>query len=198
MMKISIDYDLKFLLENVLRPIFKEHNLDCELRSLGELVVRGNPEPKVLEKISDALTEKGIHVISDHKHALVQNIKKAITTYLSEENIEKAPKLSTYLAETCNYSYAHLSSIFSEITYTSIENFVILKKIELAKKYLNSGNSTLTEIAHRLGYSSVAHLSNQFKNTTGLSPTLYREIIRRKKEIEQTPAQNHIHIKNEH
>lgn len=194
-MKISIDYDLKFLLEKVLKPIFQEYGLEYELRSLGELLVRGNPQPEILEQISSQLSEYGIFVISDHKHALVQKIKKAITSYLTEDEKERSNKLSTYLSEKCNYSYAHLSSIFSEITYTSIENFVILKKIEIAKKYLNSGNYTLTEIAHRLGYSSVAHLSNQFKNTTGLSPTLYREIIRRKKEIEQSPAPNQIPLK---
>ncbi|NNF20188.1 MAG: helix-turn-helix transcriptional regulator [Flavobacteriaceae bacterium] len=197
MMKISIDYDLKFLLDKVLDPLFKKYGLEYEFNSLAEIGIKGSPSPQVMNDLQEDLSVLGITIINDHKHGLVQKIKKAITTYLIDGESVKDVKLSTYLADTCNYSYAHLSSTFSEVTYSSIENFVILKKIEVAKKHLNTGNYTLTEIAHKLGYSSVAHLSNQFKNTTGLSPTLYREIIRQKKESDQLKKREYTQIDNE-
>jgi AraC-like DNA-binding protein len=80
-----------------------------------------------------------------------------------------------------------LSSVFSEITHSSIENFIILKKIDVAKHLIIHKNLTLTEIAYRLNYSSVAHLSAQFKKTTGLTPSAFQRIIKRRKETEQMP-----------
>ncbi|MBD3661310.1 MAG: helix-turn-helix transcriptional regulator, partial [Arenibacter algicola] len=78
--------------------------------------------------------------------------------------------------------YTYLSSIFSEATYSSIENFVILKKIDFAKSLILQNNLTLTEIAYKLNYSSVSHLSAQFKKTTGLTPSAFQKIILKRKE----------------
>ncbi len=96
-----------------------------------------------------------------------------------EENLP-AVKISAYIAERVNYSYGYLAALFSEITYTSIENFIILQKIERAKQMILTGDLTLTEIAFRLNYSSVAHLSSQFKKTTGLTPSVFQSIIKKK------------------
>ena len=98
----------------------------------------------------------------------------------SEEPI--SVKISIYLSEKLNHSYGYLSNLFSEITYSSIENFIIIQKIELAKELINAGDMNLTEIAFRLNYSSVAHLSTQFKNTTGITPSAFQRIILKRKE----------------
>ena len=102
-------------------------------------------------------------------------------------NSEKALniKTSVYLAEKLEHSYGYLSNLFSEITYTSIENFIILQKIEYAKQLILTTNFSLTEIAFKLNYSSVAHLSSQFKNTTGITPSAFQRIISKRKEITQ-------------
>jgi AraC-like DNA-binding protein len=94
---------------------------------------------------------------------------------------EETVKISTYLARKLNYSYSYLSSHFSENTFTSIENFIILRKVDLVKDFLCNTDLTLTEIAYHLKYSSVAHLSSQFKKTTGLTPTTFQRIIEKRK-----------------
>ena len=88
-----------------------------------------------------------------------------------------------YLAEKLNHSYGYLSNLFSDVTYTSIENFIIIQKIELAKQLMIGNQLTLTEIAYRLNYSSVAHLSTQFKNTTGITPSAFQRIITKRREL---------------
>ena len=100
---------------------------------------------------------------------------------LSEEVI--MVKSSVFLAEKLNHSYGYISNLFSEITYTSIENFIIIQKIEFAKQLLTINELNLTEIAFKLNYSSVAHLSTQFKNTTGITPSAFQRIITKRKEI---------------
>ena len=87
--------------------------------------------------------------------------------------------MSSFLSEKLNYSYSYLSSLFSEVTYTSIENFIILQKIERAKRLIIEGEYTLTEISDMLSYSSVAYLSAQFKKTTGLTPTSFQSIVKK-------------------
>jgi AraC-like DNA-binding protein len=82
-----------------------------------------------------------------------------------------------------NYNYSYISNVFSEVTYTSIENFIILQKIELAKQLIIANELTLTEIAYNLNYSSVAHLSTQFKNTTGITPSAFQRIVSKRKEL---------------
>ena len=89
---------------------------------------------------------------------------------------------SAYLADVLNHSYGYLSNLFSEITYSTIENYIIFQKIERVKQMTISENYTLTEISYKLNYSSVAHLSNQFKKTTGLTPSAFQRIVKKKRE----------------
>jgi AraC-like DNA-binding protein len=117
---------------------------------------------------------------------LVQKIKDAIVELISSEGI--SVKASIYISEKLNHSYGYLSNLFSEITHTSIENFLIIRKIEFAKELIISKKLSFTEIAYRLNYSSVAHLSTQFKNTTGMTPSQFQKIIslRRKSSYQRT------------
>ena len=92
-------------------------------------------------------------------------------------------KSSAYLADKLDHSYGYLSNLFSEITYTSIENYIIIQKIELAKNFIINNQYTLTEIAYKLNYSSVAHLSTQFKNITGITPSAFQRIVKKRREI---------------
>ena len=92
------------------------------------------------------------------------------------------PKDLISMAEKLNYNYVYLSNLFSDITYTSIESYIILQKIEFAKQLFLNDKLSLTEIAYRLNYSSVAHLSKQFKNTTGITPSAFQRIIATRRE----------------
>jgi len=91
-------------------------------------------------------------------------------------------KSSVYLSEKLGHSYGYLSNLFSEVTYTSVENFIILQKIEYTKQLIINENKSLTEIAFQLNYSSVEHLSTQFKNTTGITPSAFQRIIAKRRE----------------
>jgi len=112
---------------------------------------------------------------------LVQKIKDAIIELVFMEDSNNY-KSSVFLAEKLNHSYGYLSNVFSEVTYSSIENFIILQKIERAKQLIIINEMSLTEIAFLLNYSSVAHLSTQFKNTTGITPSAFQRIIKKRRE----------------
>lgn len=152
-------------------------------------VLHGNGEVEFTEKLcsttqhnlAQALSKYGISIIDDQKTELVQRIKDAITELIHNQEEENLYKVSAYLSEKLDYSYSYLSTVFSETTYTSIENFIILKKIDYAKELIITNNLTLTEIAFKLNYSSVAHLSYQFKKTTGLTPSAFQNIIEKRK-----------------
>ena len=97
----------------------------------------------------------------------------------SEEPINV--KASVYLTDKLNHSYGYLSNLFSEVTFSSIENYIMMQKIEHAKNLIIKDNLTLTEVAYRLNYSSVAHLSTQFKNITGITPSQFQRIITKRR-----------------
>ncbi len=149
------------------------------LNDFGELILHDPPSGEKRSQVEHALNRYGISLIAKDAANLVQTIKYAVEELLHSPDI-RTQKVSTYLSKKLGYSYAYLSNRFSEETYTSIENFIILCKIEKAKKLMLAGGQSLTEIAYTLDYSSVAHLSGQFKKITGLSPTTFLRIIEKR------------------
>ena len=133
--------------------------------------------------MSDDLLDQAMlfEVVENQKSVLVQKIKDAIIELVFMEDSNNY-KSSVFLAEKLNHSYGYLSNVFSEVTYSSIENFIILQKIERAKQLIIINEMSLTEIAFLLNYSSVAHLSTQFKNTTGITPSAFQRIIKKRRE----------------
>lgn len=159
--------------------------IDYTISGIGEVILKSSFNTEQLDQLQVSLDPYGIKIIDDEKSELVQRIKDAVTEMIYLDEKAKLYKASTYLADKLNYSYNHLSNVFSETTYSSIENFIILKKIDYAKTLIAENNLTLTEIAFRLNYSSVAHLSGQFKKTTGLTPSVFLRILNKRKEISQ-------------
>lgn len=181
-MKIYVKYDINFICKTILEEQLINLNIDYNLIGLGEVEIRGGLGTEKKKELSRALEKYGIQIIDDQKQELVQRIKDAITEIIYGRDEVRLYKVSAYLSEKLGYSYPYLSNLFSEATYTSIENFIILKKIDFAKTLILEDEFNLTEIAHRLNYSSVAHLSYQFKKTTGLTPSAFQKIVRRRKE----------------
>jgi AraC-like DNA-binding protein len=164
------------------RVIVEDHlkasGMDYSLENSGEFLVR-NFSNEDRDQLNEKLSRYGIELIENEPNDLVEQIKRAIIEMISRG--ESLPiNISDYLSKKLNYSYGHLTAVFSEATYTSIAHFTIMQKIERIKVMLLEDNLTLTEISYRLNYSSVAYLSNQFKMVTGLTPSRFKEIMLKK------------------
>jgi AraC-like DNA-binding protein len=145
---------------------------------LGEAEIMEDLSPEQLDRLSIALDKTGLELMDDKKSILVEKIKAVIIelVHYNEEQIKIT--LSDYLSEKLNHNYSHLANLFSEVKGITIEQFYLTHKIEKAKELLVYDELSLTEIAFRLNYSSVAHLSNQFKKMTGLTPSHFKTLKR--------------------
>jgi AraC-like DNA-binding protein len=144
---------------------------------LGEVELKHNVSSEELQLIDAALKKSGLELIVDNTSLLIGQIKTAIKhmVYCSDGLVR--PNASEYLSKRVNHDYNYISKIFSSIEGITIEKYIILERIERVKKLLITGNFSLSEIAYKLLYSSVAHLSNQFKKVTGLTPFAFRQLI---------------------
>jgi AraC-like DNA-binding protein len=122
------------------------------------------------------LLKSGLELLDDKKSILIEKIKSLIIEMI--HYTDELPKVnySDYISDKLGYDYTYLSNIFSEVKGTTIQHFIIMHKIEKVKELLLYDELNLTQISYKLGYSSVAHLSNQFKKVTGLSPSFYKKL----------------------
>ncbi|MEC5393809.1 helix-turn-helix domain-containing protein [Bergeyella sp. RCAD1439] len=179
-MKINLKFDFNAICRKVLEEQLAAMGVNHRVLAFGEVELLEKLPKESYSELKERLQAYGIDIIEDQKTALVQKIKDVIAKMVfSEESIQV--KASVYLAEQLGHSYGYISNVFSQVTYTSIENYIILQKIEYAKQLLIIENLSLTDIAHRLSYSSVAHLSTQFKNTTGMTPSQFQKIIAKRR-----------------
>ena len=143
---------------------------------LGEVEIMENITPAQQKQLQLGLISSGLELMDDKRAVLIEKIKNVITEMIHHS--EELPKVnySDYIAEKLSYDYTYLSNLFSEVKGITIQQFIIVHKIERVKELLFYGELNLTEISFKLHYSSVAHLSNQFKKVTGLSPSGYRQL----------------------
>lgn len=159
----------------VVRQALEELGFEVMEVELGQAVVQAS-EPVSLDRVEERLKEYGFELMQGRNQQLVEQIKTLLIRYIQEsEQSEESPKLSEYLSGELHQNYSSLSSAFSESQDTTIEKYMIHLKIERVKELLSYGEMTLSEIAYRLNYSSVAYLSNQFKQITGMSVTDYKK-----------------------
>ena len=151
--------------------------------SLGEVEIDRELTSEEKELLNQRLSRLGFEIIDDKKTRLIENIKTCVIelVYYSEEPLKIT--FSEYLSEKFHQDYSSLSKLFSEVQGTTIEHFVISQKIERVKELLVYDELSLSEIALQLNYSSVSHLSKQFKKVTGLTPTHFKQV----KENKRTP-----------
>jgi AraC-like DNA-binding protein len=151
--------------------------------TLGEANIHSDISPEQLAKLKSALLRSGLELMDDKRAILIEKIKNAVveTVHYSDE----IPKVnfSDFLSERLHHDYTYLSNLFSEAEGTTIEHFMILHKIERVKELIIYNELNLTEIAWKLHYSSVAHLSNQFKKITGLTPSYFKSLKRKKRNL---------------
>jgi AraC-like DNA-binding protein len=143
---------------------------------MGEVEIMEELTTEQHKALQVGLLSSGLELMDDKKSVLIEKIKNVITEMI--HNSEDVPKInySNFISEKLDYDYTYLSNLFSEVKGITIQQFIIVHKIARVKELLFYGELNLTEISYKLHYSSVAHLSNQFKKVTGLSPSAYKQL----------------------
>jgi len=180
-MRLYIKYDINLACKVIVQEQLDNFEVDYNLLEFGEIKIKNPIEETILNNIHAELGRYGIEIINNQKSQLVQKIKNTIVAMIYEKDKLPLSTISSYLADQLNLSYGYLANIFSEFTYTSIENFIIIQKIERVKKLIVEDGLTLTEISYKLNYSSVAYLSAQFKKVTGLTPSTFKRIVEKRR-----------------
>lgn len=155
--------------------ILKEQGLKVEKVSLGEAELTDVLNETQLDQINQSLQEVGFEILDDQKKQQIEKIKSLIIQKVQSGAIEEHFILSNYLATSLLKDYSYLSKLFSEQQGITIEQFFILQKIEKVKEWLMYDEFSLNEISWKLGYSSVQHLSAQFKRITGMTPSAFKK-----------------------
>ncbi len=165
----------------VIRSEIEKAGLIPATVELGEVEIIGQPTTRQTEQLNIALRGLGFEIIDNKKVRTIEKIKNAIVKLVHDAGDEHKTNLSTFITSQVNQDYNYLSNLFSEVEGTTIEKYFIAHKIEKAKELLVYDELTLTEIADRLGYSSVAYLSNQFKKITGFTPSYFKSLKENKR-----------------
>ena len=154
----------------------KKMGLHFVVVDLGEVEIMETLSMSQLLELKNGLLESGLDLLDDKKSILIERIKNVIVemVHYSEEMIKT--NFSDYLSEKLNLDYTYLSNLFSEVQGSTIGQYIIYHKVERIKELIKYDQLNLTEIAYKMNYSSVAHLSNQFKKTTGLTPSHFKRL----------------------
>ena len=156
-------------------------NLKHLIVELGEVEIMNELSSETYLELKRNLLQSGLELMDDQRAILVEKIKNIIIELV--HYTDEIPKLSfsDYLSEKLNHNYSYLSNLFSEVKGTTIEHFIIIHKIERVKELIIYDELNLSEIAYTLHYSSVAHLSTQFKKITGLTPSYFKSLKNKKR-----------------
>jgi AraC-like DNA-binding protein len=160
----------------VVQEELKKLGLHYVIVDLGQVEIM---EPMSLEQrelFKVALQRSGLELMDDKRSMLIEKIRNVVIQHVHNCEEQLKTNFSVYLSEKLDYDYTYLANIFSEVQGVTIEKFLITHKIERAKELLVYGELNLTQIAFKLHYSSVAHLSNQFKKITGLTPSYFKQL----------------------
>ena len=143
---------------------------------LGEITLKKDLTTKEREELENVLDPLGFEVIDDKKSRMIEKIKNVIIDLVHHQDNDAKTNLSDVLSDALHHDYNYLSNLFSDIEGTTIEKYFIAQKVEKIKELLVYDELSLSEIADRMNYSSVAYLSNQFKKVTGLTPSHFKQI----------------------
>ncbi|MCX6320554.1 MAG: helix-turn-helix domain-containing protein [Bacteroidia bacterium] len=184
-MKLYIKYMVSLRCKMVVKEELKKLGLHFIIVDMGVVDIMENITAEQREQIRNNLLKSGLELMDDKKAVLIEKIKNVIIEMVHYR--DELPKInfSDYLSEKLTHDYTYLSNLFSEVQGTTIEKFIISHKIERVKEFIIYDELSLSEIAWKMHYSSVAHLSNQFKKNTGLTPSHFKKLKnKRRKAIE--------------
>jgi AraC family transcriptional regulator len=159
----------------VVKQELERLGLDVRSVTLGEVTLTGTSRDLPMDQIRKSLEANGFELIEDRKARIIEQLKLAILKLVRETG-DRTTKYSVVLSRELGLDYHYLSTLFSSVENITIEQYIIRQRVERAKELLKYGELTLSEIAYNLGYSSVQHLSSQFKHITGLTPTAFKRM----------------------
>jgi len=164
----------------------KKLNLHFIVVDLGEVEIMEDITYEQKEKLKVALLNSDLELMDDKRSVLVGKIKNVIIEMIHHSDESIKTNFSIFLSEKLHHDYTYLANLFSEVQGITIEHFIIHHKIERIKELIIYDELNITEIAHKMNYSSVSHLSNQFKKMTGLSPSHFKKLkVKRRNSIEE-------------
>ncbi len=170
----------------VVSGIFREAGFPGATVQMGKVSVNGTVPDEILASIASKLNTVGFEIINDAKSRLIEQIKKLTIDFVYQKPEELNVNFSEFLSGKLNLDYNYLSTLFSSVEGTTIEKHLINLKIERVKELLVYDEKSLSEIAWEMGYSSVAHLSGQFKKVTGFTPSFFKKLAEQnRKSIDQ-------------
>ena len=153
------------------------HYLNVEL---GTIEIKENISDPQKEQLRKNLKTYGLELLDDRRNIIIEKVKAVIIEMVHYSDELPHMNYSDYISEKLGYDYTYLANTFSEVKGTTIQQYIIINKIERVKELLMYGELNLTEISYKLHYSSVAHLSNQFKKVTGLTPTHFKNMKKKR------------------
>lgn len=180
----------------VVKEELKKLGLHSIVVELGEVEIMEDIDDEQREQIKNVLLDTGLELIDDKRSILIEKIKSAVVEMVHHSNENLKINFSEYISKKLTHNYTYLANLFSEVQGTTIEQFIISHKIERIKELIIYGDMNITEIAWEMNYSSVAHLSNQFKKATGLSPSHFKQLKEKRRspleEIGNVPDGSHL------
>lgn len=175
-MKLYVKYMVSLRCKLIVKDELKKLGINWLSVDLGVANIQGDITPEQREMLNRSLQKSGLELLDDHRSILIERIKNVIIELIHYSDELPTQNYSDYISEKLEYDYTYLSNIFSEVKGMTIQHFIILNKVERVKELLLYDELNLTEISYKLHYSSVAHLSNQFKKITGLSPSFFKKM----------------------
>lgn len=175
-MKLLIKNMVSLRCKMIVKSELENMRLHFTTVELGEVEITEDLSAQEQKQLKTALLKFGLELMEDKKSMLIEKIKNIIVEMIHYTDEPPEINFSDYLSKKLNYDYNYISNLFSEVKGTTIEHYIIAHKIERAKELLIYNELTLTEIAYKLHYSSVGHLSNQFKKVTGLTPSFFKKM----------------------
>lgn len=185
-MKLHIKNMVSDRCKTLVKNELEKHGLHYLIVDLGEAEIMETPSVEQLNQLNNELKKSGLSLISDHKTIIIEQIKNTVIELVHYTDKQIKINFSDYLSEKLKYDYTYLANLFSENQGVSIEHFLLTHRIEKVKELLVYGELNITEIAYKLHFSSTAHLSNQFKKMTGLTPSDYKRLTLNRR----TPLEN--------
>src|ERR1700722_15216353 len=181
-MKLFLKYMVSTRCKMLVKAELEKLGLHYKTVELGEADIEENISVAEWNELNNALKKSGIELMDDKKSILIERIKNVIVELVHYAEEPLLINFSNYLSQKLNHDYTYLANLFSESQGITIEHFHILHKIERIKELLIYDELNITEIAWKMDYSSVAHLSNQFKKITGLTPSFFKKIKKKRRD----------------